>query len=375
MSNNYSQPLVSILIPAYNADRSISETLRSALTQTWQRKEIIVVNDGSTDRTQEIARQFEAHGARVIMQKNAGAAAARNAAFSLCQGDYIQWLDADDLLAPDKIARQLEVMANLRDKRVLLSGAFAKFKYRYHRAKFVPGPLWRDLSPLDWLVCKLGEDTYMQTSTWLVSRELTLAAGPWNTTLLGDDDGEYFCRVLLASRGVRFVPSARVYYRQSGTTSLGYVGSSNRKLEAHWRSMQLHIKYLRSLEDSERVRSACARYLQNYVAYFYPQRADILQQMQQLADDLGKQLHEPRLSWKYSWARRLFGWHVAKRLQLILPRVRQSLTAPWDRMLFRLECAFLGNRIAVPAGVNTDMFGIQKKRSGTKTSLGTAAEG
>ena len=88
----------------------------------------------------------------------------------------------------------------------------------------------------------------MQTSTWLISRDLTKAAGPWNTQLLVDDDGEYFCRVLLASTGSRFVPDGRVYYRRSGSNSLSYVGMSDRKLDAFFLSLQLHIQYLRSLQ-------------------------------------------------------------------------------------------------------------------------------
>ena len=75
----------------------------------------------------------------------------------------------------------------------------------------------------------------MQTATWLVSRELTEAAGHWNTLLLGDDDGEYFCRVLLASQGVRFVPDAKVYYRQTGSKSLSYIGRCERKMAAQWK--------------------------------------------------------------------------------------------------------------------------------------------
>src|ERR1700722_18018315 len=99
------KPLVSILIPAYNSEKWISDTLRSAIAQTWTHKEIIVVDDGSKDQTAAIARQFEADGVRVVTQKNQGAAAARNTAFGLSRGDYIQWLDADDLLSPDKISR------------------------------------------------------------------------------------------------------------------------------------------------------------------------------------------------------------------------------------------------------------------------------
>lgn len=100
-------PLVSILIPAYDAETSIGETLTSALAQTWFRREIIVVDDGSTDQTLAAAKRFGSKDVLVVTQKNQGAAASRNRAFALCQGDYIQWLDADDLLSPDKVEAQM----------------------------------------------------------------------------------------------------------------------------------------------------------------------------------------------------------------------------------------------------------------------------
>ena len=110
------KPLVSILIPAYNAEAWISDTLRSAIAQTWERKEIIVVDDGSKDQTLAVARQFESDQLRVVTQKNQGAAATRNNAFSMCKGDYIQCLDADDLMAPDKIAKQMEALGQSREQ-------------------------------------------------------------------------------------------------------------------------------------------------------------------------------------------------------------------------------------------------------------------
>ena len=94
-------PLVSVLVPAYNAEQWIAGTIRSALAQDWPRKEVVVVDDGSRDRTLAVAREFASREVAVITQENQGAAAARNRAFSVCQGDYIQWLDADDLLSPD----------------------------------------------------------------------------------------------------------------------------------------------------------------------------------------------------------------------------------------------------------------------------------
>jgi len=331
------KPLVSILIPAYNAQEWIADTIQSATAQTWPNKEIIVVDDGSTDRTLDAVRRFESDSLRVFRQENQGAAAARNKAFSLSRGQYIQWLDADDLLAPDKIANQMKTLDEPRNSSVLLSGGWGQFLHRHYRAKFIPTALWCDLSPVEWLVRKLGQNLYMQTASWLVSRELTEAAGPWDTRLLGDDDGEYFCRILLASNGVRFVPNARVYYRMSGAGSLSYIGHSDRKRDAQWCSMQLHIRYVRSLEDSDRVRAACVQYLQNWLIYFYPERLDLVGQAEETARELGGQLVVPRLSWKYSWIAATFGWHTAKRAQRLLPNIRWSLQRFWDKTLLRID--------------------------------------
>ena len=331
------KPLVSILIPAFNAGPWIAETLKSALDQTWERKEIIVVDDGSGDQTPAIARQFAAKGVTVVTQPNQGAAAARNKAFSLCHGDYIQWLDADDLLAPDKIARQMEAAERCANNRTLLSCGWAFFIHRPSKAKFVPTPLWQDLSPLEWLLRKMEHGVFMQTGTWLVSRELTKAAGPWDTRLLGDDDGEYFWRVILASNAIRFVSEARVYYRQAGHGRLSNVGTSNKKLDANFLSMQLEIESIRLLDDGKRVRAACLKYLQTDLPYYHPGRPDLVEQSERLAATLGGRLGPPQLSWKYAWIRRLFGWTAAKQTQLFYNRHKFSVLKAWDKLLFRLS--------------------------------------
>ena len=331
------EPLVSILIPAFNAERWIADTIKSALEQTWPQKEIIVVDDGSTDHTPSIARQFVSKSVSVITQPNQGAASARNKALSICQGGYIQWLDADDLLAPSKIAKQMEALACFQSKRTLLSSAWGYFTHRSSRAIFSPTSLWRDLSPIEWLLRNLRDGVFLQTASWLVSRELTEAAGPWDARLTLDDDGEYFSRVINASTGIRFVPQSRVYYRIAPTSRLSYIGRSDKKMESQFLSMQLQIRNIRSLEDSERVRSACLTFMQRYMIYFYPERADIVNELEQLAADLGGYLEVPRLSWKYAWIQKVFGWTAAKRAQLFYNQCKSWIARMWDRILYSVE--------------------------------------
>jgi glycosyltransferase involved in cell wall biosynthesis len=329
--------LVSILIPAFNAQKWIADTIKSAIGQTWPRKEIIIVDDGSTDQTLSVARQFASKELNVVTQQNQGAAAARNKAFFLCQGDYVQWLDADDLLAPDKVAQQMRVAESCRNKRVLLSAAWGRFMYRVRRAKFNPSSLWCDLTPAEYLIRKMGEGVFMQTDSWLVSRELCQAAGIWDTRLLSDDDGDYFCRVVLASDGIRFVPAARAFYRVAPSSRLSYIGKSQKKQDALLLTMQLHVQYIRSLEESDRVRTVCLTFLQNSLIYFYPERMEIIEELQRLAAMLGGRLEVPRLRWKYAWIKPVLGWRPAKRAQFVLPQLKASYVRSWDSAMFKLE--------------------------------------
>jgi glycosyltransferase involved in cell wall biosynthesis len=97
-----SQPRITVVIAAFNAARTIGSALRSVLAQTEQEFEVVVVDDGSTDDTAEIARSFTSDPRiRVITQRNQGPAAARNAGLAAARGDYVAMLDADDLWLPE----------------------------------------------------------------------------------------------------------------------------------------------------------------------------------------------------------------------------------------------------------------------------------
>jgi glycosyltransferase involved in cell wall biosynthesis len=330
-------PLVSILIPAYNAEEWIAATIESALAQTWPRTEVVIVDDGSADGTVDIARRYESGTVRVVRQQNQGAAAARNTALAHSQGDYIQWLDADDLLHPEKIAAQMALVERGADPGHLLSSAWAYFMYRVSSATFTPTPLWQDLSPVEWMCRKWSHNLHMQTATWLVSRQLTAAAGPWNTKLLGDDDGEYFSRVVLASRGVRFSADSKVFYRVVGTNRLSYIGQSPRKLEAQYNGMQLQIGYVRAIDDGPAVRAAIVKYLQTWLPHFDPERPDLVERMYAFAKELGGELSPPRMDWKYAWVDAVFGRTTAKRVKQRYNMGRAFVLRSLDKALYTLS--------------------------------------
>jgi glycosyltransferase involved in cell wall biosynthesis len=313
--------LVSILIPAYNAERWIGDTIRSVLSQTWPKTEIIIVDDESSDNTLHIAKQYESRSVKVLAQPHGGASVTRNKALSFAQGEYIQWLDADDLLAPDKISKQLQLTDSGRDSLTLLSSGFGSFYFRHEKAKFRPNSLWRDLTPTDWLLTQFMENAWMNPSVFLVSRRLCNLAGPWNTNLSLADDGEYFARVVAFSEQVKFIKGAKSYYRIGNFKSL-----SERVSEEACRSLltsqTLSIRLLLSLEDSDRTRLASLRYLQRSFDMCYPEMDLLVDEARRLARSLGGELVPPKLKWKYSMIKMLLGWKMAKASQRAIKRIK-----------------------------------------------------
>jgi Glycosyltransferases involved in cell wall biogenesis len=100
-------PLVSVIIPVYNYDRYLGEAIESVLSQTYRHLDVIVVDDGSTDQSSEVARRFAERGVRYCYQKHAGIGPARNMGVEVAQGDVLAFLDADDRWPEEKIEQQL----------------------------------------------------------------------------------------------------------------------------------------------------------------------------------------------------------------------------------------------------------------------------
>ena len=105
-------PLVSVIIPVYNYERYLGEALESVLGQTYRNLEVIVVDDGSTDQSREVARSFAARGVVYCHQNHAGIGPARNKGVELARGEFLAFLDADDRWPLEKIERQLKAFEN-----------------------------------------------------------------------------------------------------------------------------------------------------------------------------------------------------------------------------------------------------------------------
>jgi len=191
--------LVSTIIPVYNRAPMLREAVASVLAQTYRPIEIIIVDDGSTDDTARVADDLAAANAeeiRVIHQSNTGPGLAREAGRLAARGEFIQYLDSDDLLLPEKFARQV---AGLR-VRPECGIAYGKTRF-VENGSVSEGAAWKRTGEEILLMFpSLLESRWWGTSTPLYRRELTDRAGPW-ADLCNEEDWEYDCRI--AAQGVR----------------------------------------------------------------------------------------------------------------------------------------------------------------------------
>lgn len=317
--------LASILVPCRDAAPFLARTLESALAQTWPRVEVIVVDDGSTDASLAIARAHEARGVKVVSQPNAGASAARNRAMREAQGDYVQFLDADDCISPDKIARQVEALER-RGGTALASCRWGRFASIPEDAAFVDDAVFRDFEPMEFLIhCSRTQDM-MHPGAWLVPRTLAERAGPWDESLTLNDDGEYFCRVMLQSDGIVFVEGPASHYRSGLHASLSR-GRDARAARSQLRSIELIAGHMIRKEDSPRVRRAAANYYQRYVYDFYPRPAELIAIAERRIRELGGADTRPPMGPLTEMAARVMGWKGAWRLK------RSGIGAAMGRLL------------------------------------------
>lgn len=311
-----STPLVSILIPCHNAAPFLRSTLDSAFAQTWPNCEVILVDDGSTDDSLSIARTYGTRGLQVIAQPNRGASAARNAALRAAHGDFIQFLDADDLLAPEKITRQL-TRAEHEPAGTVFTGRWGRFTDNPTQAWFKDdNPLFSDLAPRDYLRRYGSHDCMMHPATWLIPRAVVEAAGRWDERLSLNDDGEYFARVVAAAKRIAFCADALSFYRSGLPGSLS-AQRRRRHLESAHLALMLITSRMLTLEDTPEMRHAAADLCQRFAYEYYPGGPDLVRQALIRARELGGSTMRPLGGRGFRLLARLLGWKAARRLQVL----------------------------------------------------------
>ena len=200
---------VSVVLPTYNYGRFLPCALESLRAQTFADWECIVVDDGSTDDTNEVLRTEAANDRRVryVSQANLGPSAARNRGIAESAGDYIQFLDADDVLPPTKLEEQVRAMETdpsigivYSDVRYFQDSATELLSYR------VPGlrpSSALDKSSEDPVLCTLVRHNIMPVEGPLIRRSILTTIGPFDESLVRVEDWQYWLRCALG--GVRFV--------------------------------------------------------------------------------------------------------------------------------------------------------------------------
>lgn len=308
-------PVVSILIPCYNSESYIKDSILSALNQTFKEIEIIVVDDGSTDNSYLVAKSFEQKNVFVFKKEKGGASSARNFAYSIARGRYIQYLDADDLIGPEKIEKQLEILDFAGDQ-CIASGSFQTFFREIENSKpFQPDAGCKNYdNAINWLIEATWGRAMFPPVVWLTPRKLIDEAGPWNEDLSYNDDSEFFARVLLKSGGIAYCEDSVSYYRRGLSTSLGSRKDREARI-SELKSLNLVNTHLLSFENSLRVREACAFKYRKLIYSLYPEHRDLINLAEEKITELGIEGNFNFGSGVTEKLGRVLGWKNAKLIQ------------------------------------------------------------
>lgn len=320
---NANAPLVSICIAAYNAEKYLDETIQSVLNQTYHPIELIIVNDGSTDGTAAVLRNYSGDPrVRIVDSRNGGPGVAANLAFRHSKGDYIKFFDADDILNEGHIEAQ---MARLQGNPDCIAAGQAKRFYNDDLSTALVEPLatWQDLEPMDWLLIDNGKGLGMNPAwLFLIPRPLLEKAGLWNEGLSLICDFEFSPRVILQAKKVLFAEEAKIFYRSGMSSSLSH-NQSQEKLASAFKALEMTDTFLLQREDSPRVRAALSVFWHLWAYAFFLDAPVLYKKARQRLKQLG---NYPNTYFDNAPGkiRRLLGWKNYKRIKTVLQKLKST---------------------------------------------------
>jgi glycosyltransferase involved in cell wall biosynthesis len=301
--------------------------MKSVLEQSYPNLEVVIVDDGSTDKSYAVAKKYESNRVKVLRQRNRGAAVARNVGLDASSGDYIQFLDAGDVISREKIAAQVAALRNNSDKiAVCFYRQFTRDKELYE-SHFVDQSdfIYSTNNPQEFLIRLwggYGKVNFVQTNCWLVPKTVIDKAGSWRAYRCPDDDGEFFARVLLASKGIVYVPDVYNFYHISpgGVNQLSR--STNPKyLMNTLLTIDLKHKYLLAYGPHPRLNRAMAAQYYRYAVDTYPRWPVISAIAWRRFKTLGEKPPRIVLGGRFvQFISQVFGWRVARLLKHYIRR-------------------------------------------------------
>ena len=308
-------PKVSVIISAYNAEKYLYDTLNSVFNQTWKNLEIILVNDGSTDRTRIIAEKYLSQNLILINQINSGQNAALNAGFRISSGDFIKFLDSDDLINPEMIELQVNTISNYEN--YVAYGEWARF-YNNNpaSAKFEYYDYWQDMAPLDFLTSDFNV-VMLQCGIMLLPRNLIEKVGLWDERLILFNDTEFFTRIILGSNGIKFVPNAKLFYRSGNLTSVS-LQKSIRHYTSTLLATDLISGLLLSIENSYRVRKLIGNLYKDQYCDMYPRYPQLLKLYKLRVIQFPEATYTISGGKIFLTIKYIFGWKIAKYIKELI---------------------------------------------------------
>ena len=249
------EKLVSVIIPCFNAQDWLKEAINSCLQQTYSKIEIIVIDDGSTDQSLEVIKSFRD---KVVWETgpNRGGNYARNRGFILSQGEYIQFLDADDYLLPEKIEEQVCFL-----KKTGADIAYSDWRIKRHlpdgtsflEAIKVSGP--RE----DFLESLLTDERWIPPVAILFTRAAVIRSGKWDEKVKAAQDRDFLLSAVIDGVRISYQPGCYSIYRRYGKTT---VSTRNKPLwlESHFSIMEKAENKLTQLSKlSQKYQKALAK--------------------------------------------------------------------------------------------------------------------
>lgn len=310
-------PLVSVIIPAYNSGLYISEALKSVVNQTYSNIEIIVVNDGSTDNSEEKIRAFKDTRIKYFRQENRGQCFAANLGLSYSKGDFIKFFDADDIMNPEHLSENLKALEN--DENAVSSCAWGRFfEDDISCAKFIYEPYCQNMEPLQWIKTTMSAKYDMMPAWfWLIPRKVIQNSGGWDEKLTLNNDFEFSIRLLLNASYVYFAPNAKLFYRSGKQSSLSLTNSEKAYRSAIL-SARMGCSYLLKKEDSKEMRLLCANKYSFWLYNFYPNYPHLIKELEHEIKLLGGSDRKIDESFLMHKLQSIFGWKAARLIKYYL---------------------------------------------------------